>query len=51
MGETQKRSFPLSFKSSLRVGARATSDGGLILVSKLDVRSAEGWGELLLPEI
>ena len=41
MGETQKRSFQLSFNSSLRVefqGARVTSDGGLILVRELDER-------------
>jgi hypothetical protein len=41
VGETQKRSFQLSFNSSLRVefqGARVTSDGGLILVRELDER-------------
>ena len=41
MGETQKRSFQLSFNSSLRVefqGARVTSDSGLILVRELDER-------------
>ncbi|MCL5043905.1 MAG: transposase [Deltaproteobacteria bacterium] len=39
MGETQKRSFQLSYSSSLRVefqGARVTSDGGVILVRELD---------------
>ncbi len=43
VGETQKRSFQLSFNSSLRVefqGARVTSDGGLILVRELDERLA-----------
>src|SRR5712691_11535813 len=37
----QKRSFQLSFNSSLRVefqGARVSSDGGLILVRELDER-------------
>src|SRR5260370_11677362 len=41
VGETQKKSFQLSFSSSLRVefqGARVTSDGGLILVRELDER-------------
>src|ERR1700730_7287267 len=41
VGETQNRSFQLSFNSSLRVefqGARVTSDGGLILVRELDER-------------
>src|SRR6266851_2325441 len=44
----QKRSFQLSFNSSLRVefqGARVTSDGGLILVRELDERL--GLGELV----
>jgi hypothetical protein len=48
MGETQERPFQLSFNSSLRVdfqGARATSDGGLILVRELDERL--GLGELI----
>jgi len=41
VGETQNRSFQLSFNSSLKVdfqGARVTSDGGLILVRELDER-------------
>src|ERR1700730_3113774 len=41
VGETQYRSFQLSFNSSLKVdfqGAGVTSDGGLILVRELDER-------------
>ena len=41
MGETQERTFQLSFNGSLRVdfqGSRVTSDGGLILVRELDER-------------
>jgi hypothetical protein len=41
VGETQRRTFQLSFNSSLRVaiqGAQVTSDGGLILVRDLDQR-------------
>lgn len=41
MGEKQNRPFQLSFNTSLKVdvqGSRVTSDGGLILVRKLDER-------------
>jgi hypothetical protein len=41
VGETQERPFQRSFNSALRVeflGARVTSDGGLILVRELDER-------------
>lgn len=41
VGEPQRQPFQLSFNSSLRgdfQGARATSDGGLILVRELDER-------------
>src|SRR6266851_5185091 len=41
VGETQDRSFQLSFNSSLKVdfqGSRVTSDGGLVLVRELDER-------------
>src|SRR5229473_6132826 len=47
-GETQERPFQLSFNSSLKVdfqGSRVTSDGGLVLVRKLDERL--GFGELI----
>jgi hypothetical protein len=48
MGEAQNQPFQLSFNSSLKVdfqGSRVTSDGGLILVRKLDERL--GFGELI----
>jgi len=45
VGETQKRSFQLSFNSCLKVdfqGARVTSDGGLILLRERDERLGLG---------
>ena len=48
MGEGQKQGFQLSFNRFLRIafqGSRVTSDGGLILVRKLDERL--GFGELI----
>jgi hypothetical protein len=47
-GERQEQPFQLSFNGSLRVdfqGARATSDGGLLLVREPDERL--GFGELI----
>jgi hypothetical protein len=41
VGETQKQPFQLSFTPSLKAdfqGSRVTSDGGLVLVRKLDER-------------
>jgi hypothetical protein len=41
VGETQQRPFQLSFNTSLKIdfqGSRVTSDGGLVLVRKLDER-------------
>jgi hypothetical protein len=41
VGETQNQPFQLSFNASLKVdfqGSRVTSDGGLILIRKLDER-------------
>jgi Transposase DDE domain group 1 len=48
VGETQNRPFQLSFNSWLKLdfqGARATTDGGLLLVRKLDERL--GFGALI----
>src|SRR4029434_4187499 len=48
MGEKQNQPFQLSFNASLRIdfqGSRVTSDGGLILVRKLDERL--GFSELI----
>jgi len=48
MGQIQNPPFQLSFNASLKVefqGSRVTSDGGLILVRKLDERL--GFGELI----
>ena len=48
MGEKQNQPFQLSFNASLKVdfqGSRITSDGGLILVRRLDERL--GFGELI----
>jgi len=45
VGQTQKRSFQLSFNNCLKVdfqGARVTSDGGLILVCERDERLGMG---------
>ncbi len=48
VSETQNRAFQRSFNSSLKIdfqGSRATQDGGLVLVHKLDERL--GCGELI----
>ena len=48
MNGTRERPFQLSFNSWSRVdfqGARVTSDGGLLLVRKMDERL--GFGELI----
>jgi hypothetical protein len=48
MGEKQNQPFQLTFNASLKIdfqGFRVTSDGGLILVRKLDERL--GFGELI----
>ena len=48
MGEKQNGPFQLSFNASLKIdfqGSRVTSDGGLVLVRKLDERL--GFGELI----
>src|ERR1039457_2760443 len=48
VGEAQNQPFQLSFNSSLKVdfqGSAVTSDGGLVLVRKLDERL--GFGELI----
>jgi len=48
VGENEKQAFQLSFNRFLRVGfqgSKATSNGGLILVSELDERL--GFSELI----